>query len=568
VERAGRWLARAGLLTLILLASSYYLRLPGEVFSYHHEDDAQYYARIAWHASQGEFFTFDGLNKTNGFHPLWAAVATALWCCTDDPAAYMRLYFVLSYALFIASAFLLFEILRRTTRQTAIAACAAAFFGVEWHFYRTVLSGLETPLFLFLLLLVLYLLIRVPLSMQVRPAVAVTFGALLALLMLSRLDGGPFFATAFALVALRRWLPGHGRSVALAALAAAGPFVAYLGWSRAETGAFLPVSGLMKRIAASAREPGGPGPWLGWIDHASLYCFSTNLPLARWTPPQVDAWLGAAAEPYGHRRPAVVVAAATVTGLVYAAYLWTGRRRGGADEGRAYLTAMCLAAFLLLVFNKLIYHGGVVIYYYTAPLAVAQIAMLAVLLARLADGGPIRRWGSPALAAWLLVLILPTCIRTHIERAGQMTANPRYRYWHDCAIWLRDHAPADRLSAGFNAGIIAHYSGRRHVNLDGKVNSLRYYHEVLLPIHRDPAQRERILFDYLREQGVRHFADRFRPGREDEYWLPERVAALGVRLEKVFEGRPSDGYVGRVYELHFEAAGAEAGGDRPAAPGE
>ena len=34
-------------------------------------DDSYYYLQIARHLAAGDGFTFDGLNPTNGFHPLW-----------------------------------------------------------------------------------------------------------------------------------------------------------------------------------------------------------------------------------------------------------------------------------------------------------------------------------------------------------------------------------------------------------------------------------------------------------------------------------------------------------------
>jgi hypothetical protein len=41
------------------------------------EDDAYYYLVIAKHVVRGQGFTFDGFHSTNGFHPLWMAIAIA-----------------------------------------------------------------------------------------------------------------------------------------------------------------------------------------------------------------------------------------------------------------------------------------------------------------------------------------------------------------------------------------------------------------------------------------------------------------------------------------------------------
>src|SRR4051794_27350134 len=41
-------------------------------------DDAYSYPVIALHAIQGRFSTFDGLTRTNGYHPLWEALLTLI----------------------------------------------------------------------------------------------------------------------------------------------------------------------------------------------------------------------------------------------------------------------------------------------------------------------------------------------------------------------------------------------------------------------------------------------------------------------------------------------------------
>ena len=43
------------------------------------EDDAFYYFKIARNAAHGHWFTFDTINKTNGFHPLWGFVCYSVY---------------------------------------------------------------------------------------------------------------------------------------------------------------------------------------------------------------------------------------------------------------------------------------------------------------------------------------------------------------------------------------------------------------------------------------------------------------------------------------------------------
>ncbi|MCX7924951.1 MAG: hypothetical protein N2554_03955, partial [Fimbriimonadales bacterium] len=55
-------------------------------------DDTAYFYKIAWNVVQGKGLTFDGINPTNGFQPLWLYVLLPLaWVMRDAaPEAYFR----------------------------------------------------------------------------------------------------------------------------------------------------------------------------------------------------------------------------------------------------------------------------------------------------------------------------------------------------------------------------------------------------------------------------------------------------------------------------------------------
>ena len=51
------------------------------------QDDAFYYFRIARHMAEGEFSTFDGLTRTNGYHPIWLFLITPFYWTFDKVEA-------------------------------------------------------------------------------------------------------------------------------------------------------------------------------------------------------------------------------------------------------------------------------------------------------------------------------------------------------------------------------------------------------------------------------------------------------------------------------------------------
>ena len=50
-------------------------------------DDAFYYFQIAWRLAAGEFSTFDGFTRTNGYHPLWLLLITPFYWVFDKTEA-------------------------------------------------------------------------------------------------------------------------------------------------------------------------------------------------------------------------------------------------------------------------------------------------------------------------------------------------------------------------------------------------------------------------------------------------------------------------------------------------
>ncbi len=65
-------------------------------------DDAFYYFGVAEHVREGWWFSFDGLTRTNGFHPLWALVITPVLAVAGHQFAYVLVAGTILTALAIA----------------------------------------------------------------------------------------------------------------------------------------------------------------------------------------------------------------------------------------------------------------------------------------------------------------------------------------------------------------------------------------------------------------------------------------------------------------------------------
>ncbi|PWB70077.1 MAG: hypothetical protein C3F07_17765 [Anaerolineales bacterium] len=155
-------------------------------------DDAYYYYKVAQNISEGHGSTFDGVNPTNGYHPLW------LWICIPifalarfDLILPLRILLLVMSGLSAATAILMYRLIGKVFTP-AIGAIAA----VYWVFSRDVLDrvykqGLETGIAAFFLMLFIYKLFEFERAWRQQPISRkqlTTLAILAVLVMFSRLD--------------------------------------------------------------------------------------------------------------------------------------------------------------------------------------------------------------------------------------------------------------------------------------------------------------------------------------------------------------------------------------------
>ncbi|HAV78457.1 MAG TPA: hypothetical protein DCX53_14000 [Anaerolineae bacterium] len=171
-------------------------------------DDAYYYFKVAQNISEGHGSTFDGINQTNGYHPLW------LWICVPifalarfDLVLPLRILFLVMSGLSVATGILLYRLIGRVF-VPAIGAIAA----IYWVFSTDVLErvyqqGLETGIAAFSIVLFIYKLYYFERSWRNNPVTKkqlATLGILAILVTFSRLDLVFFAAMAGIWIVFRR----------------------------------------------------------------------------------------------------------------------------------------------------------------------------------------------------------------------------------------------------------------------------------------------------------------------------------------------------------------------------
>lgn len=192
-------------------------------------DDAYYYFKVAQNISEGHGSTFDGLNRSNGYHPLWMLVCIPIFALARfDVILPLRVLLLAMSALSAGTAILFYRLLGKVFHPVigALAALYWAFnYGILIRVYQ---QGLETGVAVFFVVLLVYKLYEFETSWRMGSVTnkqLVTLGLIALLTTFSRLDLIFLAAmvgiwTVFRASPLRYFLPADATAIPVSVLLA------------------------------------------------------------------------------------------------------------------------------------------------------------------------------------------------------------------------------------------------------------------------------------------------------------------------------------------------------------
>jgi hypothetical protein len=277
-------------------------------------DDAFYYFQIARHAALGRGFSFDGVAPTNGFHPLWAWICTAVWWIGGGGAwPPVRAALILLVAATAATA-LVIERIGRAVADARVGATMAALWLLSPFTLLITLRGCEGALSALTLALATWAAVALDRA-ATAPAAdgaivrrAALLGVAVGVAGLARTENVIFGLGALAFVA---WRTRSWRAVAAYAALAAAMVSPWLAWSWLRCGTVVQVSGAVKRsIDLYGRLPPVRGPLSAVANMFHALVLATG-------------WM--VGEEFHRKRASGVLVALTCALVAYAA--WRGRAR-------------------------------------------------------------------------------------------------------------------------------------------------------------------------------------------------------------------------------------------------
>jgi len=440
------------------------------------QDDAYYYYEIARNIVLYGFSSFDGINGTNGYHPIWQVFSTAVMSISDgEPAS--RIMLLLAAAFDMACLYIVFLILTRLSKRPSIALCGVIILAFHGTIIRTWFNGLETALSLFSLSLLFLQFLRMRDLEYIPSSQHILMGALGALCFLSRTDN------AIIIIALYAWLyipPALEANLKPGLIASSTLLIIvspWLLWNFATFGSIVQISGQIKG-----------GYWL-------IYEARAEQPL--YVEMLAGIWAGLF--PVGNVFKKIFIPGSAkyfygyifLIGLMITCFFFYKKDSDFKAAFKKLLPFICGVSALFL------YHACVRQFirgWYNAPVMLATVLLFCLVL-----DAVIRRYGKQVkhLDSILLIVITVSLLLAYSPYRYTKTPNkveddPRVA----AALWLNDNTPEDTIVGAGNAGIVAFYTDRPVTNLDGVVN-----------VKAHEAKLNNTLHQYIFESGITYLAD-------------------------------------------------------------
>ncbi len=431
-------------LILVVLASKVWFFITGDIRAVVAAvpDDTAYFYKIAWNVVQGKGLTFDGINPTNGFQPLWLyALLPLAWLMRSaSPEDYFRAALVYQALIVLSAGVVLFFALRRVSPLGATLIAVAIFYFLSRSYFT---NGMETGVLLLSAALVLLYALRYRVFFENNPKVALGFGGLLGVLLLARLDTIFVVGIIYLFVLGRIWsLWRRGENPSATVKDAVWSLVAlivvtlpYFAYNKLAFGALMPISGTLKNSFPYIVQPEFG---LGRFGLRDLALVGTALAFCLW----FLFYLRNRLHVVSSERKLLMIATLIGSLSVLAHYLNTALFMKWAVFSWHF-------AFYYLNFC-LIVASGLTYFLERYPRFVKVASVGAVCVVFLASGYIFVRTSK------------------YYGHSG----------WHsvsyEAAVWARNNTHPDAIFAMKDAGIFGLFSMRRVINLDGLVNNMEY----------------------------------------------------------------------------------------------
>lgn len=423
-------------------------------------DDMFYYLRVAQHIAAGSGSTFDGVEPTNGFHPLWMLLCV-FFALLLSGNALVHAVLTVAAVLHVAQGIVLSRILSEYVRYPLVLLLTGLYL-LNWRTLAINLCGLESALATLVALLIVKQLLLADVSSSIGRSFAM--GLLLGLGVLARFDllllagFGCLWILLESREHMRRPLVQRLQSCGAAVAGVVLMLLPWFAFSWRTSGSLLPNSRHAVKFLSGIEYD--PTNVLQIIEQ-----LGKQLRSFVWWSSDIANMLGLFpfVSPYGK---GMYVAALLVFGTFV-----------GVTGGLIVFRAERRARLALLVMLYCSIHAGyyavfhrVELRYILPAIALFLIpaGILVELLLKRYDSATTRKVFAATAAGVALSVTIAGLVAA--ERGhGSVRAHKYHYVAHDMATWLAKNHP-NAIVGSWNAGVLSYFSQTQLVNLDGVIN--------------------------------------------------------------------------------------------------
>lgn len=491
---------------IIFLIHAYVAFAPANsLMNWYTTDDAFYYFKTAQNIGLGQDISFDGISRTNGFHPLWMIICVPIFLLANiNLMLPLRVVVLLAGCMNAVTVILIFRMFQRNGAFFAgITAALLWAFSIQVHSF-TVTLGMESTVNALTLALLIYHAAKLDIKKaegKLHESDFLVLGITAIFTFLSRIDNGFVIAAVLIWVLIKHWNSLGVGSESLKQTWTRRFFIAlrigmpvgivllmYLGFNQLYFGSSLPVSGQIKRWWGTLPNTvyGFPvdnylvflthlitpqvniGPWFlaTEIPHAIARFFETVFQL-----PQDDKTI--------HR--SFVLAISLILAASSTIIMGINWKRTRHLIDRLYLIPFFIGCMAQITSYKSTTYIETLTWYWVGEMVLITLAVGVLFdgifywLEKKRVSIPIIRTG---LIVFALILIIP--FLTYIYNFIPYSVDPKYdNAYLNGARALEQYTEPGATIGTTGGGIVAYFiNDRTIINLDGLINSPEYFQRM------------------------------------------------------------------------------------------
>ncbi len=444
-------------------------------------DDSFYAFKIAQNIASGLGSSFDGIHSTNGFQPLYVFLLVPVYMVFPSSLTIpVKIALSFSAVFTVISAVFMLLIARRYVRESIALAIAAA-----WSMSALVIkqgaNGLETSLALFLFVWSVYFYIK-NIRGADNPSLRnfIMLGVLLGLTMLARVDEIILILAIvldYLCLLRRRSAPPRALTGVFALVSAV--IVVFLPWlifNYIQMGTIMMDSGRATRFLSLAYAPffniipaadPGPSPGYSFYEYQVFHSIS----VLKLVPPLQALYrildrIGGSLGGLRIWQFAGTIGLMGFLGFVTSCFV-KSRRNPGYNKLKELNFLLVFSVLLICAYSFYVFGFFFFIRYYY-PIYFVLCIYVGILIDKIFGGVMAARSSWIRRTAFVFTGIY-VFLFAYMSYSQAFRSKPVYCFY-DVAKWAEIHTNKAETIGAFQCGAIGYLSGRRVVNLDGKVN--------------------------------------------------------------------------------------------------